>query len=218
LTFQRVFTVSVFMAFWGVRLALAQTPGPANLSDQEKAAIGSILDLLTTKSGADLKDASSMKSMAFQLRQKCGIGRRRRENGAVQAFCLPGYSRLEMLGQAGLLSSCGATWGTATSSVQTPRQSGSQWRRGGSDLAAVPKPVLDITAKLSDFQPAVGQQLGSAIQRRCTSSGATPFFVSTDRRANHRHPGRRRRSLGSALVLAAIWLLAKPGWSKKRLQ
>ena len=55
---QRVFTVSVCMAFWGVRLAMAQDAlGPAQLSDQEKAAIGSILDHLMTKSGADLKDS-----------------------------------------------------------------------------------------------------------------------------------------------------------------
>lgn len=46
------------MAFWSVGLAVAEDAATAaKLSDQEKAAIGSILDSLTTRTGTELKDS-----------------------------------------------------------------------------------------------------------------------------------------------------------------
>lgn len=58
LQFQRVFPVSAFLMSCAVGAALAQTvTQPGALSDQQKAAIGVILDSLTTKAGQDLKNS-----------------------------------------------------------------------------------------------------------------------------------------------------------------
>lgn len=213
------------MAFWGVGLALAQTPDPANLSDQEKAAIGSILDLLTTKSGADLTD-----SIVHEI-DGLPTGGKSAELvvGAVKMGAGPKLSVFQdilvskCLGAGGGYCHLAALRGAQPpSSVQTSSTgAGANGGGGGSGFGGSSQTSFGhngqsylTSSLLSGNNP--DQQFSVA----ASSSGATPFFASTGSSGpTIAAPGPQAGAgLGSALVLAAIWLLAKPGWSKKRLQ
>jgi hypothetical protein len=217
LKFQRVFTVSVCMAFWGVRLALAQAPGPANLSDPEKAAIGSILDLLTTKAGADLKD-----SIVHEIDGLPNSGKSAESVvGAVKMGAGPKLSVFQDI----LVSKClGAGGGYCrlaalpapqppNSSIQTSSTgAGASGGGGGSGFGGSSQTSFRHNGQnylASNLLS--GNNSDQQFSVAASSFGASPFFVSTGSSApTIATPGPQAGAgLGSALVLAVIWLLAK---------